>query len=82
MASGASSPTIDSNFELVDKKLTVETLENWISFTARLIRLAFKRRQWGQLGQWLKAIKAGERVDNDGAAGRSFRSSGRGASRR
>ena len=82
MAISASSPTTDGNFELVNKKLTVETLAKWVSFTARLCRLAFKRRQWGQLGQWLKAIKAGERVDDDGAAGRGSRSSGRRASRR
>ena len=82
MASNASSPTTDGNFELVNKKLTVETLEKWVSFTARLCRLAFKRRQWGNLGQWLKAIKMGERVDDDGAAGRGSRSSDRRASRR
>ena len=82
MASSASSPTTDSNFELVNKKLTVETLDKWVSFTARLCRLAFKRRQWGNLGQWLKAIKAGERVDNDGTAGSSSRGSDRRASRR
>ena len=82
MASSASSPATDNNFELVDKKLTVETLEKWVSFTARLCRLAFKRRQWGHLGQWLKAIKAGERVDDDGAAGRGSRSSDRRASTR
>ena len=81
MASSASSPATDSGFELV-KKLTVETLENWTSFTARLIRLAFKRRQWGHLGQWLRAIKAGERVDHDGTKGRGSRSSDRRASRR
>ena len=82
MASSASSPTTDSNFELVNKKLTVETLEKWVSFTARLCRLAFKRRQWGHLGQWLRAIKAGERVDHDGTKGRGSRSSDRRASRR
>ena len=82
MASSASSPTTDSNFELVNKKLTVETLGKWVSFTARLCRLAFNRRQWGNLGQWLKAVKAGERVDDDGTAGRGSRSSGRGTSRR
>ena len=82
MASSASSPTTDGNFELVNKKLTVETLGKWVSFTARLCRLAFKRRQWGNLGQWLKAIKAGERVDDDGAAGRGSRSSDRRASGR
>ena len=81
MASSASSPTTDNGFELV-KKLTVETLENWASFTARLCRLAFKRRQWGHLGQWLRAIKAGERVNNDGTTGSSSRSSDRRASRR
>ena len=82
MASSASSPATDGSFELVKKKLTVETLEKWVSFTLRLCRLAFKRRQWGHLGQWLKAIKAGERVDNDGTTGSSSRSSDRRASRR
>ena len=69
---------IDGGFELV-KRLTVETLENWASFTGRLCRLAFKRRCFGHLGQWLKAIKAGERIAKDNG---STSSRARGADRR
>ena len=84
MASSASSASavIDDGFELV-KKLTVETLENWASFTGRLCRLAFKRRCFGHLGQWLKAIKAGERIaKDDGATGSRARGADRRTARR
>ena len=76
----------DSGFELVMKNLqplTVETLENWASFTGRLCRLTFKRRCFGHLGQWLKAIKAGERViKDDGSASSRARGSNYRAPRR
>ena len=29
----------------------------WMSFTMRLWRLAFKRREWSALGAWLREIK-------------------------
>ena len=80
MASSASAAAaaIDGGFELV-KRLTVETVGNWARFTSRLGRLAFKRRCFGHLGQWLKAIKAGERIakDDGSTSGRA-----RGADRR
>ena len=80
MASSASSASavIDDGFELV-KKLTVDTLENWASFTGRFCRLAFKRRCFGHLGHWLKAIKAGERIAKDDG---SMSGRARGAARR
>ena len=82
MASSASSPATDSGFELV-KKLTVETLENWASFTSRLCRLAFKRRCFGHLGQRLKAIKAGQRIaEDDGSTGGRTRGADHRAARR
>ena len=75
----------DSGFELAKKnlqRLTVETPEDWASFTGRLCRLAFKRRCFGHLGQWLKVIKAGERVNHDGSASSSSRGPDRRASGR
>ena len=53
-----------------------ERVARWALFVGRQQRLAFKRRCWSQLGQWLKVIKAGQRRTDDGATRDSPRGPG------
>ena len=80
--SSSAAAAIDGGFELVDR-LTDEAVDHWARFTRLLRRLAFKRRCFGHLGQWLKVIKSGLRdADHDGAARRSSGGPDRRAPRR
>ena len=55
-AAGPAATAFDSGFELIlDKELGVTG--RWTRVVHRLWRLAFKRRCFGHLGQWLRRVK-------------------------